>query len=41
MLYIMEPNAPAYIAFGSSGDVIDDITNDMDQVMKGFPTKLS
>ena len=29
MLYIMEPNTLAYIAFGSSGDVIDDITDDI------------
>ena len=29
MLYIMEPNAPAYIALGSSGDVINDITDDV------------
>ena len=25
----MEPNAPAYIALGSSGDAIDDITADV------------
>ena len=29
MLYIMEPNAPAYIDFGSSCDVIDDSMNDI------------
>ena len=29
MLYIVESNAPAYIALGSSGDVIDDITDDV------------
>ena len=28
VLYIMEPNAPAYIALGSSGDVINDISDD-------------
>ena len=32
MLYIMEPNAPAYIAPGSSGDVIDDITDDVIEI---------
>ena len=29
VLYIMEPNAPAYIALGSSGDVIDYVTDDI------------
>ena len=29
MLYIIEPNAPAYIVFERSGDVIDDITDDV------------
>ena len=29
MLYIMEPNAPAYITLGSSDDVIDDVTDDV------------
>ena len=29
VLYIMKPSAPAYIAPGSSGDVIDDITDDV------------
>ena len=29
VLYIIEPNAPAYIAFGSTGDVINDVTDDV------------
>ena len=29
MLYIMEPNTPTYIDLGSSGDVIDDIIDDV------------
>ena len=29
MLYIIELNAPAYIAFGSTGNVINDVTNDI------------
>ena len=29
MLYIMKPNIPAYIASGSSGDVTDDVTDDI------------
>ena len=29
MLYIMEPNAPAYIDLGSSGDVIDSTIDDV------------
>ena len=29
VLYIMEPNAPPYIGFGTSHDVIDDIMHDI------------
>ena len=29
MLYIMKPNAPAYIELGGSDDVIDDIIDDV------------
>ena len=29
MLYIMEPNAPTFIGFGASHDVIDDIMHDI------------
>ena len=29
VLYIKEPNTAAYITFGSSDDVIDDITDDV------------
>ena len=36
---VIGPNTPAYIALGSSGDVIDDVIDDdqRDWVMKGFP----
>ena len=32
MLYIIESDAPAYIAFGRSGDVNDDVTDDIIEI---------
>ena len=29
MLYIIEPTTPAYIAFGNTGNIINEVTNDV------------